>query len=147
VEISFSLVLPRDLLSVPVVRQTCRGAMIELGVDPECVGEVALAVTEACANAVQHSADGENEFEVRVKFDDAVCEIRVFDRGSGFDADLVSVPEDSAERGRGIQLMRALVDKVQFESRPEEGTIVCLVKRLDLVEGAILREIAARAAR
>jgi anti-sigma regulatory factor (Ser/Thr protein kinase) len=37
------------------------------------------------------------------------------------------------ERGRGILLMRALVDSIDFDSRPETGagTIVRLVKRRD----------------
>ena len=35
-----------------------------------------------------------------------------------------------AEHGRGVALMRALVDQVRLESRPEVGTVVRLVKTL-----------------
>jgi hypothetical protein len=34
--------------------------------------------------------------------------------------------------------MRLLVDRLAFESRPEEGTVVHLQKRLELQEGALL---------
>jgi anti-sigma regulatory factor (Ser/Thr protein kinase) len=38
----------------------------------------------------------------------------------------------SDEQGRGMALMAALVDSVHFESRPEAGTIVHLVKDLTM---------------
>jgi anti-sigma regulatory factor (Ser/Thr protein kinase) len=39
--------------------------------------------------------------------------------------------EHEAERGRGLGLMTALVDKVQFVSKPAAGTVVRLQKTLD----------------
>jgi serine/threonine-protein kinase RsbW len=69
------------------------------------------------------------------------CEIRVIDTGSGFDgrdAGFVTAG-DSAESGRGIFLMRAMVDDLSFVSVPEVGTAVHLVKHLQLGEGSILR--------
>ena len=50
-------------------------------------------------------------------------------------ARLTILDQDS---GRGIVLMRLLVDRIAFESRPEDGTVVHLQKRLDLEEDAIL---------
>lgn len=40
--------------------------------------------------------------------------------------------DGSAERGRGVALMRALVDSIDFDSDPESGTVVHLVKQLTL---------------
>jgi len=132
-EISYAINLPRDALTVPMVRRLCQGAMTELGVSRICVSEVAIAVTEACANVIEHSSDTEDDYEIRVAVNEDKCEVRVVDTGRGFDADSLSTTaaDVSAERGRGIQLMRALVDKVRFESKPEAGTIVHLEKRLD----------------
>ena len=42
------------------------------------------------------------------------------------------------DSGRGIVLMRLMVDRIGFESRPEDGTIVHLQKRLELQDGALL---------
>ena len=69
-----------------------------------------------------------------------LCHIRVVDRGWGFDfASLEEASADlSAERGRGIKLMHALVDRVKFVSKPEAGTIVHLEKHIEFAEGSLL---------
>lgn len=129
-ELQFSLRLPTDAASVPVVRALCRQALTLLNADPQCVSDVALAVTEACANVVNHSSSS-TEFEVRVEIDNWDCTITVSDHGIGFDpasvADLTK-PE-MAESGRGIELMRLLVDDLDFVPA-EGGTVVRLSKHL-----------------
>lgn len=138
-EIKYSLRLPRDVVTVPLVRTICRDAMNRLGVTADCQGDVALALTEACANVVQHAA-GVNEYEVTVAIVEGTCHIRVVDWGGGIDlADsnrTESILDDDS--GRGVVLMRLLVDQLAFDSHPEEGTIVHLQKRLELQEGALL---------
>lgn len=131
-EIAYTLRLPRDPATVPLVRTICRDAMSWLGVTLPCRGDVALALTEACANAVLHA--GTDEYEVEVQLGEEWCDIRVIDAGRGLDrADLeADMPDGSRAGGRGIALMRLLVDRLQFESRPEVGTVVHLQKQLDL---------------
>ena len=138
-EIRYSLRLPRDVVTVPLVRTICRDAMHRLGVTPDCQGDVALALTEACANVVQH-AEGVSEYEVNIEFCGGLCHIRVIDKGTGIDVTDSSRTETFLDRdsGRGVVLMRLLVDRIAFESRPEDGTIVHLQKNLELEEGALL---------
>ena len=120
-QIRYSLRLPRDAVTVPLVRTICRDAMNRLGVTADCQGDVALALTEACANVIQH-ASGLNEYEVLVEFAGGDCHIRVIDNGVGIDltdagrTEMI-LDEDS---GRGIVLMRLLVDQIDFESCPED---------------------------
>ena len=45
------------------------------------VSEVAIAVTEACANVIEHSSDDDDDYEVRVAVNERLCEIRVIDTG------------------------------------------------------------------
>jgi serine/threonine-protein kinase RsbW len=136
VEINMALLLPRDARTIPVARHICREALRELGVEAECVGDIEVALTEACTNVLEHSEAG-NEYEVQVQLGESDCVIRVVDQGRGFDAEApVQRAADHSENGRGITLMHALVDRVKFESRPEEGTIVHLEKALMYVEGA-----------
>jgi serine/threonine-protein kinase RsbW len=139
VEIRYSLRLPRDAVTVPLVRTLCRDAMHRLGVTPDCQGDVALALTEACANVVQH-AESVNEYEVLIEFTGATCHIRVVDQGVGIDLTDSARAETILDRdsGRGVVLMRLLSDRVAFESRAEDGTIVHLQKRLELEDGAPL---------
>ena len=145
-QVKFSLYLPRDALTVPVARRLCRGAMEELGISRGCVHDVALAVTEACANVIEHSSDIEDEYMVSVSVNEDVCEIQVTDTGRGFDHESLAgtLTDTSAERGRGISLMRALVDNVRFESRPQAGTLVHLVKKLELEENSPLKQLPPR---
>ena len=145
-QVKFSLYLPRDAQTVPVARRLCRGAMEELGLTRACLHDVALAVTEACANVIEHSSDVEDEYEVSVAVDEEVCEIRVIDTGRGFDHESLTgnLEDTSAERGRGISLMRALVDTVSFESKPQAGTIVHLVKRVEFEPDSPLAKLPPR---
>ena len=131
-----ALLLPRDARTIPVARHICREALRELGVESECVGDIEEARTEACTNVLEHSEAG-NEYEVQVKLAERDCVIRVVDQGRGFDAEAPVPPAaDNSENGRGIALMHALVDRVKFESRPEEGTIVHLEKALMYIDDA-----------
>ncbi len=143
-EIHFSLCLPRDEESVPVVRHICRGALAELGVARECVGDVELAVTEACTNVLKHAAGTGDEYEVTVAVAEDECVIRVIDSGTGFDheaLDRENAVTSGSETGRGIFLMAALVDDLKFTSKPEVGTIVHLEKKLRLLETSVIRRL------
>ena len=144
-EIKFTLQLPRDALSVPVVRRVLNASMETLGVKATCLTDIELALTEACTNVLDHAAHGD-EYEVVAGLDDATCVIEVIDTGRGFDGDSLGRAEadPSAEEGRGIQLIRALVDKVHFRSRPEKGMVVRLEKQLEFDEGSPLQRLSER---
>lgn len=144
-EVKFTLQLPRDALSVPVVRRVLNSSMRTLGVEEECLTDIEVALTEACTNVLDHAVEGD-EYEVVAGLNDSSCVIDVVDAGHGFDAEHLghSEADPSSEEGRGIQLIRALVDRVKFESRSEAGTIVRLEKRLDFVDGSVLQKLASR---
>lgn len=130
--IEMKLCLPRDRASVPFVRHICRHVLVELSVTVDCQAAVLLALTEACDNVVLH-ATGDDEYEVHLQITEADCQIRVIDAGQGFDPLIADqlIGDATDEAGRGIMLIRALVDTINFDSRPEAGTIVHLVKKLD----------------
>ena len=139
-EVNVTLSLPRDELTVPVVRHLCSATMQELGVAASCRSDILLALTEACTNAIDHSADG-HEYQVDLKLDEERCTIQVRDEGVGFDTSRSGrVIDLDAEAGRGIDMMHALVDRVSFVSEPCEGTVVSLSKDLDFVDGHPVRE-------
>jgi serine/threonine-protein kinase RsbW len=138
-EISLALNLPRDELSVPVARRIVDASMRTVGVDGDCVDDVTLALTEACTNVLKHSGPGD-EYEVSLRILDNVCSIEVTDLGRGFDFDTLASGDASteAERGRGVQLMKLLVDRVRFQSKPEAGSVVHLEKELAYTDGSLL---------
>lgn len=141
-QLTLTLCLPRDGLTVPIARHVVRNSMTEVGVDDECIAAIELALSEACANVLKHSGPGD-DYEVALSIDPPNAVIRVVDRGHGFDFENLtseSAPP-TAERGRGIELMRALVDRVKFTSVPEEGTVVHLEKQLEFAESSIIHRL------
>jgi serine/threonine-protein kinase RsbW len=138
-QVTLALWLPRDEMSIPVARHIVKSAMENVGVHDGCVHDIEIALTEACTNVLQHSGPGD-EYEVSFELDDSVAILRVVDTGRGFDfaalEDTEAAPTD--ERGRGLSLMHALVDKVKFESKPEAGTVVHLEKRIEFADGSLL---------
>lgn len=113
--VEFTVRLPTDKSSVPLVRGLVRQALEHLSVPTSDIDETVLALTEACANVVQHAGEHE-EYQVDVYIDDTICRITVTDHGEGFDpAATVGAQERSPlEGGRGLILMRALVDRLAF---------------------------------
>ena len=140
-EIKLTLALPRDEISVPVVRTLLKQSMEVLGVVPDVTHDIELALTEACTNVLDHSAEGD-EYEVSAGIDGDQCVIEVVDRGGGFDGSRHGMADASttAEEGRGIQIMRALVDTVTFTSRPHRGTVVHLEKKLEWQPGSVIQQ-------
>ena len=138
-ELSLALTLPRDEQTVPVARHLVRNAMEQVGVVPDCIYDFELALSEACTNVLVHSGPGD-QYVVRLDLEDRLGVIRVLDVGHGIDSARLqaedALPDD--ERGRGLGLMQALVDRFDFTSRPEAGTIVTLEKDLTYRDEALL---------
>lgn len=137
-----TLALPRDEYSVPVARRVLKSSLTVLGVREEVVHDIELALTEACTNVLDHAGDSD-EYEVSAGIDGTACVLEVVDRGAGFDGSSSGLAdaEPHAEDGRGIQLMRALVDEVTFTSRPARGTVVHLEKELEWHEDAAIKKL------
>lgn len=141
VHVDVALCLPRDVSTVSLIRGIVSHSLLTFGVTDDCIEDICLALSEACTNVVQHAA-ADDEYEVSLQVDEEHCEIRVTNTGDGLDADALSdvMPDTSSARGRGVAIMRAVMDQVEFRSEPETGTIVHLVKRLDVVnDGAFAR--------
>ena len=138
-EIAFRLSLPRESASVPIVRRLCRCSFSSLGIEDDCAHDLELVVTEACTNVLKH-ASGKDEYEVEVATSGETCDIQVKDAGKGFDhaAHGQQQAQAEAEAGRGIHLMRLLVDRLHFVSE-DSGTMVHLQKSLTLREDSPLK--------
>jgi serine/threonine-protein kinase RsbW len=138
-ELSLALTLPRDEQTVPVARHIVRNAMEQVGVEETCIDDVELALSEACTNVLLHSGPGD-QFVVRLDLEHRLGVLRVIDVGRGFDSARLAATDDlvEAERGRGLGVMQAVVDRVDFTSRPEAGTIVRLEKVLTYRDESLL---------
>lgn len=122
------LVLPRTRATVPETRALLERVLADHGGRHHEVEDLVLAVTEACANAVRH-ASGADDYRVEVCLDDESCTVEIRDTGRGFERHAVAMPSPDAERGRGLAMMDALVDRAEVRSAPGRGTLVRLTKR------------------
>ncbi|MCG3043603.1 ATP-binding protein [Streptomyces fenghuangensis] len=197
----WSLHLRREAASVPLARRLLLGAMETAGVDPDVSYDLSIALSEACANAVEHGGPGDGgsagagEYHVTAYIDDDMCRIEVTDHGPGFVDGYRSAPRaepadtavgtaagtaadavgtntaadlDTAtafgplfarsagpardgfreeardgvhtdEHGRGLFLIEALADHVDFRNRPGDGAMVCFDKLLKWRKDSLLR--------
>jgi serine/threonine-protein kinase RsbW len=96
---------------------------------------ISLSVVEAGTNAIQHGhkADGVTPVELRFELLDDRLTVLIHDRGRGFrpppeGLDMTSPDHLLDQRGRGIFIMRACMDRVEFDFEGG-GTTVRLTKR------------------
>jgi serine/threonine-protein kinase RsbW len=120
-------------VTVRLIRTAVTDTLRLFGVAEDCVDDIRLALSEACTNVIIHAA-GDDEYEVRVRIDGERCAISVSNTGTGFDASGLGgvLPDHDSPRGRGVAIMRSVMDGVQLESQPETGTVVNLVRNLSL---------------
>ena len=103
-----------------------------MGLDEMKTAEINMALIEACINAFEHSKSKENIY-ITYSIDGDTLTIKVGDKGEGFDSEVVAIPNidekinSEHKRGWGLQLMKELMDTVEFESS-EAGTTVTMTK-------------------
>jgi serine/threonine-protein kinase RsbW len=136
----FSLALPREALSVPVIRKVLGDALRGLGVSQDCIADILVAASEACTNVIEH-ADTASDFEVAACIDGDNCVLKISDNGRGFREVPTRRSKPDDESGRGIKIMRALLDGVDVDSRPGRGTVVYLHKQLTWRDEALIRRL------
>jgi serine/threonine-protein kinase RsbW len=143
-EINMVLHLPRDAASVPISRQVLDGCLETLGVMPDTRADIALALTEACANVVQHAGPGD-EYQVQIRARSGLCVIEVVNTGNGAGTawgggtgeegpDWTTRSGDpvpaAAEHGRGLKIIDAVADNLQLSGNGRQGTTVHFEKTL-----------------
>ena len=134
--------LPKEALTVSLIRSVVKHALGTFGVTGDCVDDICLALSEACTNVVDHAVP-DDEYEVRLQVDEARCAISVRNTGEGFDAEALAdvMPDPHSPRGRGVAIMRAVMDQVDLSSEPAAGTIVHLTKVLTVEPGGPLERL------
>ncbi|NGO10657.1 ATP-binding protein [Streptomyces sp. HC44] len=129
----WSLHLRREAASVPLARRLLIGTMETAGVDPDISYDLSVALSEACANAVEHGGDSDEgqpaeAFRVTAYLDGEKCRIEVADSGPGFPSGRGRVPfrpaHSDAEHGRGLCLIQELADHVHIGNKSGRGGAV-----------------------
>ena len=119
--LALELEIPSDVGRIePVVAAVVRRCEDAAFPDRHIAFHIPVALTEALSNAILrgNGEDAEKEVRVRVELRDDALVVEVEDDGPGFDLEACTedptTPENLArEDGRGLFLMRALVDRVE----------------------------------
>jgi len=129
-----SLTLDSVLESVERVEVTAEEFARRAQFDDDTASHIGMVAREAAANAVIHGNRGNPAKRVRARFlltDDALT-ISICDEGSGLDVQALRDPlaEENLHRanGRGIFLMKAIMDEVHFRQL-SPGTEIVMKKR------------------
>ncbi|MDP1846398.1 MAG: SpoIIE family protein phosphatase [Solirubrobacteraceae bacterium] len=119
-----ALEVSKDSGGLFAMRQTLRRWLVEHGADVDEAEDVIMACNEACENAIEHGYDfGDDLFTVEFSAEGGEISINVRDNGTWRE------PRERSDRGRGLPLMRKLMDVVDVQPRPG-GTTVRMSRRL-----------------
>ena len=115
--------LPTNPKSLATLRRTLGRWLESLGASRVESNDIQVACHEACSNAMEHAYRfREATIDVDGEFDGEEVRVTVADRGAWRE-------KRDSDRGRGLDLIRALMDSVEVEPG-EAGTTVRIRKRL-----------------
>jgi serine/threonine-protein kinase RsbW len=128
------LSIPAKAEYISLVRLALSGLSRLRPLSEEALGDLKLAVTEACTNSVRHGYAGrEGTVDIVYELQPDRLVVEVADNGPGFDAagDRPS-EENLAEGGLGIAIIRAVSDEFEAGARTDgHGSRLRFVKLLE----------------
>ena len=106
----------------------------ELGMASESIDEMAHAMIEACINAAEHSDSPDRRIYQRFAIETDRITITVTNKGKAIgsqngEASKLAAGSLKGARGRGLKIIRALMDEVMFEPT-DDGTSLVMTKIL-----------------
>lgn len=95
--------------------------------------QINLVLTEAMTNAIKYgnTDNREETVHIQIKIIENQLFIRIFDYGQGFDINEIPSPDFDLleDRGRGIFLIKAMMDSVRYVRNTGENVLV-MIKQL-----------------
>jgi serine/threonine-protein kinase RsbW len=117
-----NVTIPADTAQVAIAADTIDALLVDLHVPEQRRMEIGLAVQEALINAVVHGCNNDRSKSIQCKMQtDSLGRIVIVvtDPGPGFNPDQTADPNKAdnllADHGRGVYLIRQLMDEVRFE--------------------------------
>ncbi|GLW91106.1 SpoIIE family protein phosphatase [Actinokineospora globicatena] len=121
------LEFPADASRLAPARRTLRAWLTQFGGPTTAVEDILVAVGEAWANAIEHGSRARPADLIHLHAETIGADLRLTITDSG--AWLPPDPDRNPHRGRGITLMRTLMDQVTITPSPT-GTTVHMITRL-----------------
>ncbi|MDO8683584.1 MAG: ATP-binding protein [Armatimonadota bacterium] len=113
---------------ISMIRHVVAGVARRMSFTSEQIGDLKLAVGEACNNAVRHGCDtNTHPVRIRCRIQPSYLQIEVRNRYCGVPPDgaigAAPLPQNFSEGGMGIYLMKTLVDRVDFRWGKSTATV------------------------
>jgi serine/threonine-protein kinase RsbW len=134
----WSLTIPSDLRLLALARAFVEAVCQVAGLDDRATHAVVLATDEATNNVMRHAHRDcpDATLQIQCFIRPESLEVRLHDEGAPFD--LAAVPKlnpaDLRIGGRGVFLMRKLMDELTVEPREAGGNTLRMLKLLQPVE-------------
>jgi serine/threonine-protein kinase RsbW len=130
---TFSLMLPSDPRMLSVARAFLEAACQALRVDRRATHAVVLAGGEAVGNIIRHAHRDKPLAQIQIQLQVTPEEIvpDLEDEGEPFDLAAVPhmAPGELRLGGRGVYMMRTLMDQISCQPRAAQGNWLHMVKR------------------
>lgn len=129
-----TITVTSDTANLPDVADFAERIGIEAGLGESEVDDLAIAVTEAVTNAIAHGNKGEitKNVTITLEITRSFVSAEIRDEGNGFDPEMIRDPLNAEnllnDSGRGILIMRELMDEVKIEPS-KSGTLISLKKK------------------
>jgi len=127
------LLLDSRIEEIACAREWLKELTSAEGVLDNDVSDLGLAMSEACANVIEHAYRGQpgNPIKLRLNIDETDLVLTIHDHGEEFDPESYAPPElgEPHESGYGVFFVLSLMDKVHYDTSAERGTTLTLIKR------------------
>jgi len=127
--------IPSKLDQLKCVEKLTAEASERMHLSEDQMDNLAIAVTEAVGNAIVHGNKKDPHKKVVIKYvlNPESIHVSVTDQGGGFDPDKIANPLDPVnlmkESGRGIFILKQLMDEVTFDFS-DRGTTIHLILKI-----------------
>lgn len=127
--------IPSDFKYLGAVDAVVQDVAREFSFSQKCINDISTALIEACTNAIEHGNrfSVEKRVKVVIAFDGDTIVTKVYDEGKGFDYEKYlahkAPPDPLSIKGRGIIIMKAFSDRLQFSYEPGRGFCVEMAKK------------------
>lgn len=130
----WSLTIPSDLRLLALARSFVEAVCQVAGLDDRATHGVVLATDEAINNIMRHAHRGNPDAPLQIQcfVHPGALEVRLHDEGPPFDIDAVPNlnPAELRIGGRGVFLMRRLMDELSCQPRGARGNTLRMIKHV-----------------
>ena len=130
---SLSVEIESSRKNIPKVEELLAKANADFNVEEQRFHKLLIAVSELVLNAIVHGNKESSVKKVKVtaEYDDEKMIVKVLDEGAGFDVTQIPDPTSAEnirkESGRGIYIVKQLIDRVEYKKTPEGFLIILTV--------------------